>query len=288
MAPAHPPSQQVRRRRRTAAAGLAVCLVGVIYLILSSTVLAPADTHGARVLHLTVHSEAMGENLGVNVVVPAGESERRPLLVFLHGRSGSAGSYTEDEAMFEALAGLGKRAPVVAFPDGGDHGYWHNRAEGDWGDYVVDEAIPLAAREADADPARVAIGGISMGGFGAYDLALLHPGRFCAVGGHSPALWLQGGDSPPGAFDDAEDFERNDVIAMVRNDPEAFAGIPIWNDAGREDPFLISDVALDEALEEEGADLTSHTWSGGHDLDYWDSHWGAYLRFYAGALARCR
>jgi hypothetical protein len=46
----------------------------------------------------------------------------------------------------------------------------------------------------------------------------------------------------PGAFDDAEDFERNDVIATVRNDPGAFGPIPIWNDYGSKDPFAISDV----------------------------------------------
>ena len=77
------------------------------------------------------------------------------------------------------------------------------------------------------------------------------------MGGHSPALWLEGGASAPGAFDDAEDFERNDVIATVHADPGAFGEIPIWNDAGRGDPFLISDVAFDEALEEGDADLTS-------------------------------
>jgi S-formylglutathione hydrolase FrmB len=191
--------------------------------------------------------------------------------------------------MFESLAKLGRKAPVIALPDGGDHGYWHDRTEGDWDSYVVDEVIPLAAHEGNADPHRVAIGGFSMGGFGAYDIALHHPGRFCAVGGHSPALWLAAEDTAPGAFDDAEDFESNDVIATVRADPGAFGPIPIWNDAGTEDPFLIADVAFDDALEEGGADISAHdTWPGGHDSAYWNSHWDAYLRFYTRALAGCR
>jgi S-formylglutathione hydrolase FrmB len=286
--PQRPSPRQIRRRRRAAAALLGLSVVAAAYLVLRVTVLAPADTHGARVLHLTIHSRAVGEDLGVTVVIPPGRSRRRPLLVFLHGRGGSGSAYTEDEAMFEALARLGRRAPVIAFPDGGDHGYWHNRAEGNWGNYVVDEVIPLAAREGDADPHRVAIGGISMGGFGAYDIALKHPGRFCAVGGHSPALWLRAEDTAPGAFDNAGDFERNNVIAKVRADPGAFGGIPIWNDAGTEDPFLIADVAFDNALEAGGADITAHdTWPGGHNSTYWDEHWGAYLSFYAQALASC-
>lgn len=290
MSSTQPSKRQIKRRRQTAGALLVLIAIAAAYLALTATVLAPVDSHGAKVDHLTIPSKAVGEDLSVSVVTPPespGRAEKRPLLVFLHGRGGSADTFTEDEAMFEALAGLGEKAPIVAFPDGGDHGYWHDRAEGDWARYVIDEAIPEVSRRFDVDPNRVAIGGISMGGFGAYDLALLHPGLFCAVGGHSPALWLEGGESAPGAFDDAEDFERHDVIGTVASDPDAFGGIPIWNDAGEQDPFLISDVRLVEALKAGSADVVSHIWPGGHDDNYWDRHWVAYLRFYAAALAGC-
>jgi S-formylglutathione hydrolase FrmB len=262
----------------------------VIYLLLAATLFAPVDEHGARVVHLTVRSQAVGEDLGVNVVVPgrlADPRGERPLLVFLHGRGGSDGSFTGDEAVFEGLAKLGRRAPIVAFPDGGDHGYWHNRAEGGWGRYVMREVIPTVSRRFGVDRRRVAIGGISMGGFGAYDLALLHPGRFCAVGGHSPALWFEGGETAPGAFDGAADFTRNDVVRTVRADPGAFGSIRIWNDYGRSDPFRVYDEGFVAALEAGGADLSAHSWPGGHVASYWNRHWPAYLRFYANSLAHC-
>lgn len=138
-------------------------LATIVYLVPAATVLAPVDEHGARTTHLTIHSKAVGRDLGVN----------------------------GNEAVFRGLARLGGRAPVIAFPDGGEHSYWHNRPEGSWGRYVMREVIPTVSRRFGIDPHRVAIGGISMGGFGAYDLALLHPGRFCAVGGHSPALLVR-------------------------------------------------------------------------------------------------
>ncbi len=269
-------------------AGLAA--LAVLYAVLELTVLAPADRDGAEVVQLTIHSRDVGADLGVQVVVPAADVDAtrgRPLLVFLHGHGGSDTTFTENEAFFRALAALGRRAPVVAFPDGGEDSYWHNRATGRWGSYVTGEVIPAVVHRFGLDPRRVAIGGISMGGFGAYDIALDHPGRFCAVGGHSPALWLEGGATAPGAFDDAEDFARNDVIGAVRADPGAFGATPVWNDYGTEDPFLIGDVAFDEALERGGADLTAHEWRGGHEQSYWDRHWPAYLRFYAKALATC-
>jgi S-formylglutathione hydrolase FrmB len=284
-----PTRSQIRRRRRLAL-GILVGVLGLAtYLVLAATLFAPADRQGIEVDHLTVRSQAVGEDLGVNVLVPphSGPSGERPLLVFLHGRGGSDGTFVENEAVFRALKGLGARAPIVAFPDGGDHSYWHDRAEGKWGRYVMREVIPTVARRFGADPRRVAIGGISMGGFGAYDLALLHPGRFCAVGGHSPALWFEGGETAPGAFESAADFVRNDVVGMIRSDPDAFGEIPVWNDYGSEDPFRVYDEGFVDLLESGDADLRAHSWPGGHDNDYWNAHWPAYLRFYAKALQRC-
>lgn len=116
------------------------------------------------------------------------------LLVFLHGRS-PAPSSNLTQSLFDALHKLGPRAPAVLLADGGDHSYWHDRSEGEWGTYMLREAIPAAMARSGADRRRVAIGGISMGGFGALDLARIDPARFCAVGAHSAALWFRGADT---------------------------------------------------------------------------------------------
>ncbi len=284
-----PTSRTIRRRRLAAIALLALFLVALLAWVAALLGLFSADTEtrGATRSQITVSSRALGEDRGVSVIEPTGGGAGRPLLVFLHGRGEPAPSYLENEELLAALGRLGRRAPVMAFPDGGESSYWHNRDDGRWADYVTDEVIPAVAAEAGADPERVAIGGISMGGFGAYSLALANPGRFCAVGGHSPALWLDGGDTAPGAFDDAEDFERHDVLEQVAESPVPFGGIPVWNDIGEEDPFLISSVELAESLEAAGTEATTQVWPGGHDYEYWDRHWAAYLRFYAEALADC-
>jgi S-formylglutathione hydrolase FrmB len=286
--PQGPSRRQIRRRRRTALTAVAVVLAACAYLVLAATVFAPVDRHGARFAHIEVHSKAVGRDLGINVIVPpsAGTRGERSLLVFLHGRGGYEGTF--NDAVFRGLPSLhGRRAPVVAFPAGGVHGYWHDRADGDWGSWVMDEVIPLVVRRFGVDPHRLAIGGISMGGFGAYDLALQNPGRFCAVGGHSPALWFEGSETAPGAFDDAADFERNDVVEALQADPEAFGDTRVWNDYGDEDPFRVYDEGFVAALKAGSADLSAHSWPGGHEGGYWDSHWPAYQRFYVNSLAHC-
>lgn len=241
-----------------------------------------------RVGEVHVDSEAVGRELDVSVIEPVGRTkEKRPLLVFLHGAGGSNESSIGNEAVLGTLAELGDEAPVVAFPDG-EESWWHERASGEWGRYVVEEAIPAVSRKFGTDPERVAIGGISMGGYGAYHLGLTYPGRFCAVGGHSAGLWLDASEEFPGAFDGQADYEANDVVATVQADPDAFGATPVWNDYGDEDWFVTGNAAFVEALETSTTTpLTAHVWPGGHEATYWDTHFPQYLRFYAKSLANC-
>jgi S-formylglutathione hydrolase FrmB len=275
-----------RRRRLTVL--LAVVVAAVLGLEL---VVGPSDErarHGAELERIEIDSEAVGQELPVEVVVPQGaEGSSRPMLVFLHGRGDDGERSNLNEEMYEALDGQGEDAPVVAFPNGGQHSYWHDRADAAWASYVVAEVIPRVADQFGADPNRVAIGGISMGGFGALDIARLHPGRFCAVGAHSPAVWRNGADSAAGAFDDLSDFERHDLLETAQSAPAPYLGAPLWLDSGDRDPFRPGIDAFAEALETAGAPITFRIWPGEHEGEYWRSHWAQYMRFYARALRRC-
>jgi S-formylglutathione hydrolase FrmB len=277
------PSPRIWLRRGVALAVLAA--VGFAIWSLAGGAVS-ADRRGAEVVTLQIRSDAVGGTQPVSLVIPAEAAGQPGLLVFLHGRGNDETTNLVD-AMFAGLEDLGERAPVVVFPDGGDSSYWHDRAEGEWGRYVIDEVIPRALEESGADPGRVAIGGISMGGFGAFDLARLNPGSFCAVGGHSPAIWATAAESAAGAFDDAEDFAAHDLVTAAGSDPAGLAGPELWLDAGDEDPFLPGDDAFAAALAGSGIEIEEHRWPGGHEGEYWNQHWDEYLRFYARALERC-
>jgi len=227
----------------------------------------PVNTLGARILHLTIDSRFVHGAMPLTLVTPAGGGAHRPLLVFLHGLHslGYDNNSQLTDQMFAALHALGPRAPDIAFPYG-DDSYWVNSASGAWTSYVLDEVIPKALTVLNADPRRVAIGGISMGGYGAYTIARLDPGRFCAVGGHSAAI-------DPGF----------DVIAAATANPKLYGHAQLWLDVGAQDPsFTATDQQLANALH-----IHLHMWPGGHDFGYWNAHWSDYLGFYAHALATC-
>jgi S-formylglutathione hydrolase FrmB len=180
-----------------------------------------------------------------------------------------------NNSLFAALAQLGARAPVVVALNGGAHSYFHDRNDGRWATMMLREAIPDARRRFRTN-GKVAIGGISMGGYGALHLASLRPNEFCAVGGHSAAVWTSGGLSAPGAFDDAEDYQRNDIFATAGR----LTGRPVWLDNGDRDPFRAADAKLARTLH-----IRQHVWPGGHTGSYWHAHMAQYMRFYADACA---
>jgi S-formylglutathione hydrolase FrmB len=233
-------------------------LAVAVYVVVRDVIRGYWTTRGARIEHYTLHSRLVGRDLHEIRVVPPHPGGWT--LVLLHGRSSNPSSFL-NQSFFDALGSLGRRAPVVLLLDGGDHSYWHDRADGRWGSMVLDEAIP--------EHRRVALGGISMGGYGA--LLLGAERHFCAVGGHSPALWLSGADSAAGAFDDDADYARHDIVNHPPHD-----SAPVWIDVGQDDPF--HDAAVRYAHEIH-AEL--HVSPGGHDNGYWHAHMRQYFAFYA-------
>jgi poly(3-hydroxybutyrate) depolymerase len=283
------PSRATIWRRRLAA--LAVLVVAGVAVVMGVSALASGpetSRDGYHIVHNELKSKAVGgRELGFNVLVPPKLPRRghRSLLIYLHGRGGNEGTFNEE--VLRGITRLHGHGPLVVFPAGGVHGYWHNRAEGKWEDWVMKEVLPRVVRRYGVDPDKIAIGGISMGGFGAYDIALKNPGKFCAVGGHSPALWFEGAETAPGAFENLADFERNNVVGTVQANPDAFGKTKVWIDYGEEDPFRPYDEGFVAAMEGSGSSFTHHTWPGGHEGSYWAAHWPDYQRWYVKQLASC-
>jgi S-formylglutathione hydrolase FrmB len=222
---------------------------------------------GARLVRFTLHSQLTHRDLHEVLVEP--KRHGRWLLVLLHGK-GAGPSQFLSQPFFDALAALRDHAPEVLLLDGGDDSYWHDRGDGAWGSMVLREAIPAGLRRTGAH--RIALGGISMGGYGALLLGSRNR-AYCAVGVQSPALWTSPGATAPGAFDDAQDYERNDVYRL--RPPQ-----PLWIDLGASDPF--HDATLSYARR---AGVHAHVSPGGHDTIFWDEHMPAFLRFFAHACA---
>jgi S-formylglutathione hydrolase FrmB len=273
------------------AAGLALAAVALLaaaaaldrdHRIATSAAATPAVT----VRHFFVRSRFAPGVRRETLIVPHEWRRGGPLLLWLHAR-GSTEDSVLTPSFFAGLRLAGARAPAVLIPSDDRFSFWHDRRGRAWGRYLIDSVLPQGLALSGANPARVAIGGISMGGFGAYNLARLNPGRFCAVGGHSAAIFTSASQTLPHAFDGGGDFARNDLLAVARADPRSFAGPRLWLDVGSSDPFAKADRLFASRLRAAHLDVSFHVWPGQHAAGYWHAHFAEYLRFYSDALAAC-
>lgn len=199
-----------------------------------------------------------------------------PVALVLHGRgdnfADAFGSHALDRFLADAVHD-GTPAFALASMDGGDHSYWHRRADGDDPQrMLLEEFLPML-RARGLRTERIGLSGWSMGGFGALLLAeRLGRGGCAAVAVDSPALWLHAGDTAPGAFDDAADYQRNDVYAGRPR----LAGVPVRVAIGTSDPFYVAAKSFVAGLTPRSATDFS---VGGHTLAFWRHSAPAQLRF---------
>ena len=158
----------------------------------------------------------------------------------------------------------------MAAVDGGTT-YWHRRPNGeDAGAMVVEEFLPMLRKRG---LTRVALGGWSMGGYGALRLAgILGPQRIEAVTAMSPALWLPGSEASTSGFDDAAEYAEFSIMA----EQAALNRIPVRVDCGRSDPFYAATKAYVSGFAEP---ISASFGAGGHDRDYWRRTAPKQLRF---------
>jgi enterochelin esterase-like enzyme len=280
---------------------LALLCSSIVTLLIYSAMLARAvavaaeDTAGGDLGQLaTFYSPALDRTMNYWVYLPpdyAGSDRRYPVLYMLHGRDAGSDQW-KSFGLFrqaERLIRSGTIAPLIVVTPQGDFGYWMNHVDGGprWGDYVTTDLIGHvdAAYRTIPDRAHRAIGGLSMGGHGAIQLALNHPTLFAAVGGHSPVFRTQAQAFP--FFGTGAEYRARDPVSLVRDHPEKLS-FALWLDMGASDPWIESTAAFHQLLV---ANKIPHSWDtgpGGHEASYWERHIPAYLRWYDAALHKAQ
>lgn len=168
---------------------------------------------------------------------------------------------------------------VVVEPDEaqGDSGkfIWSLSGPGSWEAVMVKDILPAiqVSYNTRKDPAGVAIGGISRGGYWSVQLGLSHPELFGRVGGHSPTLgheFLDGVDASYSIFHNT-------------SKPSANVKQRYMLDAGEIDGVVADGIfRLGREMKAEGLSVDVLVQPGGHEQSYWLTHAPEYLIFLAG------
>lgn len=148
-------------------------------------------------------SPALGRDLVFALYLPPGYAKstaRFPVAYLLHGVDGNHLEYLDNgrlQPVLDRLIADGSVPPmIVAMPEGGNSWYVDSRARGGPGDYgtAIGRDLPRhieASWKAVRAASGRAIGGYSMGGFGALRLAFERPFRYAAAASLSGAFWTR-------------------------------------------------------------------------------------------------
>ena len=187
-----------------------------------------------------------------------------PAILFLHG-AGERGSDGKRQMTVGLGTAVAKRAhdfpAIVVFPQAPVPGDWSGRPL-----RAASAALSDAMAEFGADPERVYLTGISMGGYGSWDLALNEPDRFAALvpicGGLRPSASLRKFGAGAVALRAATMHDRAATT---------LAHIPTWIFHGSADQIIPVEESrvMVEAMRRAGADVQYTEYPGvGHNS--WD------------------
>lgn len=240
----------------------------------------------------TLHfrSEVLGLQVAACVILP--DNARGPLPVFylLHGLSDDYTIWlrrTRIEVYAEAY-------PMIIVMPNGFRGFYTNNDNGPaYADYITKDVVGMIDRTfpTRAERAGRAIGGLSMGGYGALRLGLGYPDLFCSANSHSGALTRgsvkKNADGIPriaNVFGTSPAGTDHDLIVLARKAKIAGKLPAIRIDCGKKDFLIEENRTYHNALLKMKIDHQYAEFPGEHTWDYWDQHVREAMQFHAGNL----
>lgn len=229
-------------------------------------------------------SQTLDLSLGMNIILPEHpDAWREPpaVLYLLHGLS-------DDHTIWSRRTSIERYVrdyPLVVVMPNVHKSFYCNMAHGSnyWA-FISDELPLLVERwfNVSGDPAKTFVAGLSMGGYGAFKLALECPDRFAAAASLSGALDIAAhiGDE----FDESRTrtFEaifgglknvpgsENDLIAQLGKRKEV-PSTDFYICCGTDDYLYPDSLAFRDAAGSANLNLTYEESPGDHNWAYWDS-----------------
>ena len=225
------------------------------------------------VANIRIFSDALGKWTRYNAILPDVGTGPYPVLMQLHGLSDDEDSWIERSDLVRYVSEL---PLIVVLPDGGTSAYLNWKTsdrlnQHRYEDLLIRDIPNHVRHHFQAKEGPWAIGGLSMGGYGAMRLGLKYPERFCSIYAHSSAFRIVEAmnDVDPALISDVEDasvYHHADALAKREKRPV------IAFDCGLDDRLLEHNRRFHEHLQGLNIEHCYAEYDGGHEWDFWDEH----------------
>lgn len=231
-------------------------------------------------LQINFNSNALGKAAAMYAVMPQEHKEPLKVLWLLHGLS-------DDNTIWLRRTAIERYADghnvAVFMPDGARSFYCDVPGGLKYETHIAEE-LPVIARSMFRLSDRREdnfIAGLSMGGYGAFKLALHHPDRYAAAASFSGVLDVGAfyrDYAKAGVADIMADFGnadptggREDVMALLRDGVKNGTPLPrLYQECGTEDFLYGANVKFRDLARSLGVDLEYRERPGAHSWDFWD------------------
>jgi predicted peptidase len=159
---------------------LSVILGGLLTTAAAAGSAEAAQGQGDGLLNRTVKVGATSYTYQVYVPAELRGKQNLPVILFLHGigQRGTGGFLQNDGVKGAMLRHYLEKVPaIILLPQCRRGSYWSDPVM----DQMVTASLAQTVAEFKADPSRLYLTGVSMGGYGAWHLASEHPNRFAAI-----------------------------------------------------------------------------------------------------------
>lgn len=239
-----------------------------------------------NVATIKIWSEGLRREVEYTALLPRESTTTPHVLLQLHGMLDDHNSWLHKSSIDRYVDGY----PFLVIMPSGENGFYMNW--GDWAnyeDYLVRDLYAHVTNTFRVKDGPWAIGGLSMGGFGAMRLGLKYPQRFRSIWSHSG--WFGSGIQLHQRFPSVP-FVRSmtgvtrgevDVMPYAENVaqlPEAMRP-RIGFDCGTEDDLLSMNRELHNLLTAMRIEHEYHEHEGAHAWPYWDAHVQEAIAFHA-------
>lgn len=236
-------------------------------------------------------SEALGLQSRMMVMLPqpalgATRQPRSRVLYLLHGHSDNCTSWQRWTSLERYVEGLNL---AVVMPDAHLSFYTDMVHGGRYWTFISEElpALVQSVFPVSGERADTFVAGLSMGGYGAFKLALAHPERFAAAASLSGVLeiryvvaedrpdrdevWLAGMRNIFGADLSKVAESDNDLRTLARRAAQSATKPRLYQCCGTEDFLYHNNLSFRDFLHDLPFDLTYEEGPGEHTWAYWDA-----------------
>lgn len=257
------------------------------------------------VQHARMPSAILGRDVQYTIYLPPDYFISRrdyPVVYLLHGGEGDDAEWmnrgTVKQIMDKGIRENRVIPMIIASHDGRRNEenvprtFYQNDADGKlrWGDVFLREFVPFAEAEYRVRPGHRAVGGLSMGGYGALMFSLLNPGMFRATLALSATVWTPEqferqtdaewrkffskayGENLKGRDRLSDAYHRTNPLPLMRSLPEAdLRKLNLYFECGSEDSrkLYVGNAAMHNVLMERGIGHEFTMRKGDHVWGFW-------------------